>query len=103
MKLPVINLQSATALEEFDIWITPSLGEIRDTERFRQELDRVVEIFDALSEATAEFNSVETCRPAEIADVAIAKAAKARAITAGLLMRRDVLRESFTLPPPCLP
>lgn len=75
MKLPVINLQSATALEEFDIWITPSLGEIRDTERFRQELDRVVEIFDALSEATAEFNSVETCRPAEIADVAIAKAA----------------------------
>jgi len=34
MKLPSCNLDLETELSEFDVWITPSTGEIRDTDRF---------------------------------------------------------------------
>lgn len=40
MKIPAENLISERRLAEFDVWITPSLGEIKDTERFAEEMDR---------------------------------------------------------------
>ena len=43
MKLPLPTLDLATQLVEFDVWITPSLGEVRETERFRDELSAVVQ------------------------------------------------------------
>lgn len=64
MKLPLPETRNlAENLAEFDIWITPSLGEIRDTDRFRRELGKVVELFDALAAATNSFKSLATCSP----------------------------------------
>ena len=52
MKLPIPALTLAEQLAEFDVWITPSLGEIKDTDKFRQQLDGVVRVFEILDEAT---------------------------------------------------
>ncbi len=68
MKLPTKKLDLPSALAEFDVWITPSLGEIRDTEKFQEELGRAVEVFDALEEATGGFSDIEHCDPTAIAD-----------------------------------
>jgi hypothetical protein len=67
MKLPKAALDIETRLREFDGWITPSLGEIRDTEQFRQELDAVVETFERMGEATGKFAAPDGCKPDEIA------------------------------------
>jgi hypothetical protein len=65
MKLPTPNppLDLSVQLGEFDIWITATLGEIRDTARFQQELDAVVTVFDALANATNGFAGVGDCSP----------------------------------------
>jgi len=63
MKLPLQNTPSTfmDQFAEFSIWITPALGEIRDTARFQRELDRVVEVFEALADATEDFANVNSC------------------------------------------
>lgn len=58
---PQTQLDLAAQLAEFDVWITPSLGEVRDTDRFRQELAKVVEVIESLSAATKEFRSIKDC------------------------------------------
>jgi hypothetical protein len=68
MRLPETRLSLQDSLLEFDVWITPTLGEIRDTDRFRQEMDRVAEVFDALETATNSFGSIEDCKAAKIAE-----------------------------------
>lgn len=72
MKLPLFALDLSAALAEFDIWITPTLGEIRESKRFREELDRIVSIFEFFVAATNEFRSIQSCDPAEIASTAAA-------------------------------
>ena len=67
MRLPSPTLSRADELAEFDIWITPSLGEITDTERFNDEVTLVTEIFEALGLATNQFAAVESCEPKAIA------------------------------------
>lgn len=71
MKLPATELNLQTALAEFDVWITPSLGEIRDTDKFQDELGRVVNVFDAMEKATSGFEDIEHCDPKAIADTFI--------------------------------
>lgn len=68
MKLPIVKLDLPTALLEFDIWITPSLGEIRDTERFRQELENISGLFEVMGTATNNFADEKDCTPAALAD-----------------------------------
>ena len=70
MKLPVqtTSVDLVEQLAEFDIWITPSLGEIRDTERFQEELDKVVEVFDALALSTNNFQSITDCSSEAVTD-----------------------------------
>ena len=55
MKLALSHLSQIDALLEFDVWLTPTLGEIRDTDRFQQEMQSVVKIFEALGISTANF------------------------------------------------
>jgi hypothetical protein len=69
MKLPLPALDLTTQLLEFDVWITPSLGEIRDTKRFREELNAVVQTFESLGIASQEFKDIKDCQPAVIAAV----------------------------------
>ncbi|HVC94134.1 MAG TPA: hypothetical protein VND64_10615 [Pirellulales bacterium] len=68
MKLPVTALDLSAQLAEFDVWITPSLGEVRDTVRFREQMAAVVSTFEALGKATNRFHDVADCRPAVIAE-----------------------------------
>ena len=39
MKLKSYEASLSEKMSEFDIWVTPSLGEIRDTPQFRENLD----------------------------------------------------------------
>lgn len=71
MKLPVSAFNLASALQEFDVWITPSLGEIRDTKKFELEMQRIVYIFNILSDATGNFNNVRDCVPSNIASMIV--------------------------------
>ena len=56
MKLPVTPISSIDALLEFDVWLTPTLGEIRDTERFQKEMDSAVRIFEVLGKKIDKFS-----------------------------------------------
>lgn len=73
MKLPLPTLNLAAQLLEFDVWISPSLGEIRDTERFREELAAVIQTFESLGVASQHFKDVKDCQPSVIADVFVGK------------------------------
>lgn len=67
MKLPIPARDLQRDLKEFDIWITPSLGEITDTDKFREELGRVTRIFEELGQATSNFQDERHCAPGAIA------------------------------------
>lgn len=67
MKLPIPARDLQRDLKEFDIWITPSLGEITDTDKFREELARVTRIFEELGKATGNFQDERHCAPDAIA------------------------------------
>ncbi len=72
MRLPERSLSLDQALSEFDVWITPTLGEIRDTARFNREMERVVSVFEVLESATRAFASPEACDPAAISKTYVA-------------------------------
>jgi hypothetical protein len=63
MKLPIPTRNVQQDLREFDIWITPSLGEITDTDKFKEELARVVTVFEELGLATENFQDERHCAP----------------------------------------
>jgi hypothetical protein len=65
---PTPPLSVSEQLAEFDMWITASLGEIRDTERFQSELYGVVRIFEALHQRTNGFAETHHCSPEAVAD-----------------------------------
>lgn len=69
MKLPTATLDLTTSLAEFDIWITPSLGEIKDTERFQQEMESVTSVFEVIGVATKKFATVKDCSTTVIAEI----------------------------------
>ncbi len=54
-------------MSEFDIWITPSLGEIRDTPQFSVNLESIKHGFDIMSDLTSNFKSLENCTASYIA------------------------------------
>lgn len=45
-------------MSEFDMWVTPSLGEIRDTPQFKTNLNQLKTGFDQLAEITDNFSSI---------------------------------------------
>lgn len=73
MKLPLTTLTVDTQLLEFDVWVTASLEDIRDTERFHGELAAVIQIFELLGVASQQFNDVKHCQPSVIAGVFVDK------------------------------
>lgn len=62
------NEALTSQLAEFDIWITPSLGEISDTDKFKDELSLVTLAFDTIGRATNNFDSIDRCQPRAIAE-----------------------------------
>lgn len=67
MKLPIKKISLSEQLAEFDLWITPSLQEIQDTDKYTQELAKVDRLISRLGEATNNFASIESCSPKAIA------------------------------------
>jgi hypothetical protein len=67
MKLPILARDLQRDLKEFDVWITPSLGEITDTDKFKEELARVTRIFEEIGQATGNFQDERHCVPSAIA------------------------------------
>ena len=67
MKLPIVEVSAQERLDEFDLWITPSLQEIQDTEKFREELEKVDRLIRRLGPATNNFSSIDSCSPEAIA------------------------------------
>jgi len=65
--IPAPDLQRD--LEEFDIWITPSLGEITETEKFKEELQRTTNIFEEIGKHTEGFKNEERFTPFTIAKI----------------------------------
>ena len=49
MRLKAHSLSVEQNLWEFDAWVTPSIGDIRNTERFRTEMQRILFVLDALT------------------------------------------------------
>lgn len=61
MKLKSYQASLSEKLSEFDIWVTPSLGEIRDTQQFRENLDALKQGFDLLAQITENFANYSLC------------------------------------------
>lgn len=79
MKLPLTPISSTDTLLEFDIWLTPTLGEIRDTERFNKEMESTVRIFEVLGRTTDKFSlkkRPDISKIAEAVEVEIANSDK---------------------------
>lgn len=79
MRLPIPDRDLNRDLKEFDIWITPSLGEITDTDKFKEELARVTLVFEELGRATHNFQDESHCAPGAIA-LTFAKIASGRPV-----------------------
>lgn len=59
-------------MSEFDIWVTPSLGEIREMPQFSTNLDSMQYGFDIMASITNDFDDIKNCTAAFIAKNAIA-------------------------------
>lgn len=68
MKLPIAEKNIPLWLAEFDLWITPCLADIKDSDRFGRELDIVANILDIIGSATQNFQRLEDCHPEAIAE-----------------------------------
>lgn len=49
MKLKPFDRSVQLEMCEFDFWVTPALADIRDTERFKFEMSRIIGVLDALT------------------------------------------------------
>ena len=68
MQLPKPTTNSARQHAEFDVWVTPSLEEVRDTERFAIEMERITRILDIMAATSAGFKDDGGCTPEAIAE-----------------------------------
>lgn len=73
MKLKDYRATLEEKMSEFDLWVTPSLGEIRDTEQFKVNLSQLILGFDLLAEITNNFDSCEKCSADVLAENTIPK------------------------------
>lgn len=68
MKLPTVTLTTQEKLDEFDVWITPYLGDIRESPQFKNTLAAVARAFDRLCEATKDFATESELDHSHLAD-----------------------------------
>lgn len=66
MKLRDYSATLEEKMSEFDLWITPTLGEIRDTAQFLVNLTALKRGFDYLDSITNHFNSYVDCFAANL-------------------------------------
>ncbi len=54
-------------MSEFDIWVTPSLGEIRDMPQFQENLNNMKFGFRTMAAITNNFEKLESCSSSRLA------------------------------------
>lgn len=67
MKINNYNATLDEKMSEFDMWVTPSLGEIRDTLQFRINLEQLKIGFDYIADITENFIDVSHCSSSALA------------------------------------
>lgn len=67
MKLQNYDETLEEKMSEFDIWVTPSLGEIRDVPQFQTNLDNMKYAFDVMASLTDDFDNISKCASSVIA------------------------------------
>lgn len=67
MKLNQYSETLEEKMSEFDIWVTPSLGEIRDMPQFKVNLESMKTGFDYMAMVTDNFESISSCSSSAIA------------------------------------
>ena len=68
MRLSKYKYTEKEKLSEFDRWITPSLGDIKDRIEFKNVLAELEDGFNSLSNYTNGFSALETCSSHHIAE-----------------------------------
>jgi hypothetical protein len=68
MKLPAETLSREQQLEEFDVWITPYLGDVRKSVQFADRHAATVRAFDRLCQATNDFATEADLTHAHLAE-----------------------------------
>ena len=63
MKLNSYNASLNEKMSEFDLWVTPSLGDIRDTIQFKDNIGKLKEGLDLLALITDDFSGIDKCSP----------------------------------------
>jgi|GEM_PF-571145 len=71
MKLPQENLTVLQKLAEFDQWLTPKLGRVKDTDKFNTEINLICNCIFQLSECLDDFSSLEKCNVDEVVQAVI--------------------------------
>ena len=67
--LPVLGMKQK--LSEFDKWITSTLCEIKDSEKFQTEINAIVNAIEVLGTRTEYFENIYSCTPDKIAESVI--------------------------------
>ena len=67
MKLKNYKETLEEKMSEFDIWVTPSLGEIRDMPQFPSNLQSMKYGFDNMADVTNSFADLSSCSSSKIA------------------------------------
>lgn len=67
MKLKNYKETLEEKMSEFDIWVTPSLGEIRDMPQFPSNLQSMKYGFDNMADVTNSFDDLSSCSSSKIA------------------------------------
>ena len=67
MKIREYSATLEEKMSEFDMWVTPSLGEIRDAPQFQKNLTELQFGFDYISQFANGFNQLSGCTPKNLA------------------------------------
>jgi hypothetical protein len=73
MKLPSTDKTLNSQLSEFDLWVTPSLGDIRDSDEFNDTFLEIQKGIDIIAEITNGYEGIETCSSQAISENLIKK------------------------------
>ncbi len=68
MKLKTYDADLDEKLSEFDFWITPSLGEIREAEQFKVDLQKIINGFDGVALLSNDFRDIQLCSANNLAE-----------------------------------
>lgn len=77
MKLEEAKQSREEMFNEFDLWITPSFFEIKDTDKYKEELSNTQLLFDLIGKSTNDFSNLKDITASKIVEAVLDEANKA--------------------------